>query len=143
MKRLHLIVGATLCGAAILAACIALKLSARGEVEILSVGIEKNEWTPIRIRISPGQFGKCYVRCEVSGGGSYSSSTTALETVVSVLTGTKGGNPTAQSLRRAQVLHMVKAGDRFEFNSSRTKVKLFECIDNLNQRWVHYAGVEP
>lgn len=143
MKYRSLIAGGALCGVAIVTALIASNFLAEAKLEVLSVGREKDEWTPISIRLSPGPFSKWYIRTEVNGMQNYYASSTGgkAEIVVPVLTGVRGGNPTAQNMRRAEVLYTVRAGDVLKFDHCQTEIKLSECIDNLNQHRVHYAGV--
>ena len=138
MRRNLILSAVAICSLAVLT----LKLFATAELEVLSVGVETGEYTPIRIRLSPGRFDQCYVRCGLNGEEvDRTRSKTEFEHVVKVLTGTKGGNPDAQYVERSSVVYIIGSGEKLPLRRRGTEVKLFECVDNLQQRWVHYAGV--
>ena len=104
-------------------------------IEVVSIGNEVDGFTPIQLDVSCGQFSRCVITCDVNGRQvSRSDSPDLTEATVNVLTGSKKYR---QAGADADILHMVAVGDKIVVKTPTKRVLLFECVDDLNQRWVH------
>lgn len=110
-------------------------------IDVVSIGNEVDGFTPIQLDVSCGRFSRCVITCEINGRQtSRADSQDLTKATVYVLTGSKKYRQTGAD---PDILHTVAVGDSIVVETPAKKAMLFECIDDLNQRWAHSVHFLP
>lgn len=110
-------------------------------IDVVSIGNEVDGSTPIHLDVTCGGFSRCVITCDVNGRKvSRSESQDSHKATVKVLTSSKKHHQLDDGFK---VLYTVAVGDRIVVSTPTKKVKLFECVDDLNQRWEHFVSFLP